>query len=286
MPESIIGKAREVLGSDERDMGVLLEDLEKDLQKVRENRQAIEEQKKVTRELMNLYQDRMKKLDEREKDLKTKALQESKLMVESTRAELERLVAQIRKTQAQKEVVKEAHRVVEEKRASLTEELKKFESKVAKKLGIIQPGDVVWIEPLAIRGEVLSKDEESKKLKVLVGSVIYEVEEEKLTRIEDQEKVEAEQEYVSTSSYSLPQVSPEIDLRGLLAEEASEIVDKYLDNAFLAGLTTVTVIHGKGTGALRKKIGEFLSRHHRVESIRLGEWNEGGAGVTVVKLKE
>jgi len=286
MPESIVGKAREILGSDERDLGVLLEDLEKDLQKVRDNRRAIEERKKVTQELMNLYQDRMKKLEEREKELKTKALQESKLMVESTRAELERLVAQIRKTQAQKEVVKEVHKAVEEKRASLTEELKKFESKVVKKLGIIQPGDVVWIEPLAIRGEVLSKDQESKKFKVLVGSVTYEVEEEKLTRIEDQEKVEPAEEYVSTSSYSLPQVSPEIDLRGLLAEEAFEIVDKYLDNAFLAGLTTVTVIHGKGTGALRKKIGEFLSRHHRVESIRLGEWNEGGAGVTVVKLKE
>ena len=64
------------------------------------------------------------------------------------------------------------------------------------------------------------------------------------------------------------------------------IVDKYLDDAFLAGLTSVRVIHGKGTGALRKKIGEFLGHHHRVESTRLGEWNEGGAGVTIVKLKE
>lgn len=286
MPEGIIQKAQEVLGSEERDMGLLLENLERDLQKIRENRQAIEEQKKTTRELMSLYQDRMKKLDEREKELKTKALQESKLMVESTRAELERLVAQIRKTQAEKEVVKEAHRVVEEKRASLTEELKKFETKVTRKLGIVRPGDAVWIEPLAIRGEVVSKDEDSKKYKILVGSVTYEVEEEKLTRIEDQEKVDSEQEYVSTSSYTLPQVSPEIDLRGLLAEEAFDIVDKYLDDAFLAGLTTVSVIHGKGTGALRKKVGEFLSHHHRVESTRLGEWNEGGAGVTIVKLKE
>ncbi len=286
MPEEIIRKAQEVLGSEERDLGLLLENLEKDLKQVRENRQAIEEQKRVTQELMNLYQDRMKKLDEREKELKTKALQESKLMVESTRVELERLVAQIRKTQAEKEVVREAHRVVEEKRASLTEELKKFETKVTKKLGIIQPGDSVWIEPLAIKGEVISKDEDSRKFKVLVGSVTYDVEEEKLTRIEDAEKVEAEQEYVSSSSYTVPQVSPEIDLRGLMAEEAFDIVDKYLDDAFLAGLTTISVIHGKGTGALRKKIGEFLSRHHRVENVRLGEWDEGGSGVTIVKLKE
>jgi len=286
MPEEIIKKAQEVLGSEERDLGKLLESLEKDLKRVRENRQAMEEQKKVTEELMNLYQDRLKKLEEREKELKTKALRESKLMVEATRVELERLVGQIRKTQAQKEAVKEAHRVVEEKRTSLTEELEKFEQKVTKKLGIIQPGDSVWIEPLAIKGEVISKDEQSKKLKILVGSITYYVEEENLTRIEDAEKVEAGSEYVSASSYTVPQVSPEIDLRGLLAEEAFNIVDKYLDNAYLAGLTTVSIIHGKGTGALRKKISEFLSHHHRVESIRLGEWNEGGSGVTIVKLKQ
>ena len=286
MPEEVIQKAQEVLGTEERDLGALLESLEKDLNKVRENRQILEEQKKVTQELMNLYQDRMKKLDQREKELKTTALRESKLMVETTRVELERLVAQIRKTQAQKEAVKEAHRVVEEKKTSLDKELEKFEEKVIKKLGIIQPGNSVWIEPLGIRGEVVSKDEQSKKFKVLVGSVTYDVEEEKLTIIEEGEKVEAKSEYVSTSSYTIPQVSPEIDLRGLLAEEASDIVDKYLDDAFLAGLTSVRVIHGKGTGALRKKIGEFLGHHHRVENIKLGEWNEGGTGVTIVKLKE
>ncbi|MGB2981136.1 MAG: endonuclease MutS2 [Candidatus Zixiibacteriota bacterium] len=286
MPEEVIQKAQEVLGTEERDLGALLESLEKDLNKVRENRQVLEEQKKVTQELMNLYQDRMKKLDQREKELKTTALRESKLMVETTRVELERLVGQIRKTQAQKEAVKDAHRVVEEKKTSLDKELEKFEEKVTRKLGILKPGDSVWIEPLGIKGEVVSKDEQSKKFKVLVGSVTYDVEEEKLTIIEEGEKVEAASEYVSTSSYTIPQVSPEIDLRGLLAEEAFEIVDKYLDDVFLAGLTSVWVIHGKGTGALRKKIGEFLSHHHRVENTRLGEWNEGGAGVTIVKLKE
>jgi len=286
MPEEVIKKAHEVLGSEERDLGTLLEGLEKDLHKVRENRQALEEQKRVTQELMNLYQDRVKKLDQREKELKTTALRESKLLVESTRVELEKLVAQIRKTQAQKEGVKEAHKVVEEKKASLSKELEKFEEKVTRKLGIVKPGNSVWIEPLGIKGEVVSKDQQSNKFKVLVGSVTYDVEEEKLTIIEEGEKVEAESEYVSTSSYTVPQVSMEIDLRGLMAEEAFDVVDKYLDDAFLAGLTSVRVIHGKGTGALRKKIGEFLGHHHRVESTRLGEWNEGGAGVTIVKLKE
>ncbi|HEX7402204.1 MAG TPA: endonuclease MutS2, partial [candidate division Zixibacteria bacterium] len=93
MPPEIIQKAHEILGSEEKDMGILLENLETDLRKVRENRQSLDEQKKITDELMNLYRDRMKRLEEREKELKTGALRESKLMVEATRAELERLVA-------------------------------------------------------------------------------------------------------------------------------------------------------------------------------------------------
>jgi DNA mismatch repair protein MutS2 len=69
------------------------------------------------------------------------------------------------------------------------------------------------------------------------------------------------------------------------ADEAIEVVDKYLDDAVLAGLETVTIIHGKGTGTLRATIGEFLKKHPRVKSQRLGGWNEGGSGVTVVEIK-
>jgi len=285
MPPDIIEKAFKLLGSKERDLGLLLESLEKDLKTVRENRKALDEKMKISEELVNLYKDKLEKLESSEKDLKTKALKESKQMVEATKVELERLVAQIRKTQAEKQVVKEAHHLLEEKKISLAKELEKFEEKVAKKLGIVQPGDAVWIEPLGIKGDVVEKDAHSGKIKVLVGNITYTVEESELTRIEDAEKVEAESEYVGTS-YTVPYVSPEIDLRGLLAEEAFDVVDKYLDNAYLAGLSQVCLIHGKGTGALRKKIGEFLSHHHRVEELRLGDYNEGGPGVTIVKLKE
>jgi DNA mismatch repair protein MutS2 len=77
-----------------------------------------------------------------------------------------------------------------------------------------------------------------------------------------------------------------MDLRGLSSDEAMDKVDKYLDDAFLAGLSTVQVIQGKGTGVLRKRMQKFLKGHLKVESYRLGEWDEGGSEVTVVKLKE
>ena len=79
--------------------------------------------------------------------------------------------------------------------------------------------------------------------------------------------------------------SNELDLRGKNGEEAFMAIDKYLDEAKLVNLTTVRLVHGKGTGALRKAVQEYLRTDFRVKSYRLGQYGEGDSGVTVVELK-
>ena len=81
-------------------------------------------------------------------------------------------------------------------------------------------------------------------------------------------------------------VGLELDIRGMLVEEGLAVVDRYLDDAFLSGLTEVSIIHGKGTGALRTGVQDFLKRHPRVKSFRIGNYGEGDAGVPVVTLKK
>ena len=81
-------------------------------------------------------------------------------------------------------------------------------------------------------------------------------------------------------------VGLELDIRGMLVDEALVIVDRYLDDAFLTGLSEVNIIHGKGTGALRTGVQDYLKRHSRVKSFRIGNYGEGDAGVTVVTLKK
>lgn len=81
------------------------------------------------------------------------------------------------------------------------------------------------------------------------------------------------------------QISTEVDIRGLMVDEAIEVVSKYLDDAVISGLSRVLIIHGKGTGALRKGIQEYLKNHRNVLSYTLGDMDEGGSGVTAVKLK-
>lgn len=76
-----------------------------------------------------------------------------------------------------------------------------------------------------------------------------------------------------------------MDLRGFTVDEAIDKVDKYIDNAVIAGLNEVTIIHGKGTGALRSGVQDFLKHHPHVNSFRLGKFGEGESGVTVVELR-
>lgn len=80
-------------------------------------------------------------------------------------------------------------------------------------------------------------------------------------------------------------VRPELDLRGKLVEEAIAEIDKYLDDAILAGYQEVSLIHGKGTGALRTGVQNFLRTHPNVKSFRIGGHGEGGSGVTLVSLR-
>ena len=77
----------------------------------------------------------------------------------------------------------------------------------------------------------------------------------------------------------------ELDIRGLETLEAEDVVDHFIDNAILGRLTQVSIIHGKGTGALRKAVHQILRRHRGVKSFRLGRYGEGESGVTIVDLK-
>lgn len=150
-------------------------------------------------------------------------------------------------------------------------------------------GDKVLISSINSEGEVLDIDSKGKRAYILSGSIKLWVKYDDLLFKKATVNPQKQKSHNSSSHGFSSQniiVSPQIDLRGLMADEAMLELDKYIDNAKLAGLGEVTIIHGKGTGVLRNSVKQFLKSNKHIESFRLGVFGEGETGVTVATLKK
>jgi DNA mismatch repair protein MutS2 len=148
-------------------------------------------------------------------------------------------------------------------------------------------GDIVYLLDYKQEGEVLDLPDKNDSVKVKSGILTTKVKLSRVRLLEKHLKKKAENKGAN-SVVKKPSVSTfkqEIDLRGKTGDEAWYELDKYLDDALMAGLHSVRIIHGKGTGALRKAIQEELRRDRRIKSYRNGEFGEGDFGVTVAELK-
>jgi DNA mismatch repair protein MutS2 len=147
-------------------------------------------------------------------------------------------------------------------------------------------GDRVWVKPLSQTGTIDSVKEETYV--VSVGSLKFRA------RLPDLQLLEAAPHAAvahiqpkSAPDLNLDQTfTPELNVIGLTADEAAQRVDKFLDNAFLSGAESVRIIHGHGKGILRRSIAELLTGHPQVENFQLAPPNQGGAGATIVKLRQ
>ena len=149
----------------------------------------------------------------------------------------------------------------------------------------LKVGETVEVLSLNQKGQVLTLPDEEGNLTVQVGIMKVNVHISSLRRASSEGKeriVERTKSYISSKAKT---IKNEIDLRGMNIEEAIMELEKYIDDSYMAGLKEVYIIHGKGTGALRKGLQDYFKRHKLVKSHRLGKYEEGGMGVTVLELK-
>lgn len=283
MPKSVIKRAGELVGTQERSLADLISRLEEQLNETEADRVKLQEQLEHAAELERKWQEQTKEVEAREEELARDGYAEATELVEETRRKLDQVIKELREQGASIDTVRSGKKTIED----LRRELAGRAAPKPKKLGpeeLPDVGDPVWVERLQTEGELIEKFAGGKKGKVRIGKVLYTMELADLQKLDTRESKKRIPEGVNYEPFR-EDVSNEVSLIGMTVEEAMAALDKYFDSIALANLTSVRIVHGKGTGALRRAVREYLSKQSMVKSFELGQWNEGGSGVTVVTLK-
>ena len=272
-------------------MKELFIDMEKRMQQYRLLTNELTIKKSDMDSLIKLYEYKNDELLKKEKTFKKDAVEEAELFLKNANSTIENAIKKIREEQASKEVIRHAREQIKAEKERIDQEkskLKKnnstFES-TAKSLTKVAIGQDVFWQTYRSNGIVLSNPDSSGKVLIQAGKVKMKVPLNELypAKTSASKAVHKSRINIKTKLSSLK--TSEIDIRGFTVEEGIDVVDKFLDEAIMSGLEQVYIIHGKGTGKLRKGIYRFLEKHPRVKSKAYPEWNLGDTGMTVVHLQ-
>ena len=227
----------------------------------------------------------------REKELIANAKQEAKQILLDAKETANSIIKDIGNASSASQANK-LRNVLNEKISSIKTNVEDVEIVHSIERENIKPGLNVYVSNLNAEGIILSGVSKDDTVQVQIGAMKMKVDIKYLQEIQNSNSKKsssnsksANYAYMGRSSLKSQHVRPELNLLGLTVDEAIPIVDKYLDDCYMAKLTPVRIVHGKGTGALRNGIHRYLKTNKLVDSFRLGSFGEGEMGVTIVSLK-
>ena len=295
LDESIIHDASTRVGTENQSFEATIEKLE-------QTRRSLDHDREEAARLLQKARDDEKKaamlraeLSVRLDKAEIKARRDAQRILEDARETADSIFAELdemRRRSNETENIEEVNRARAEMRRRLNEkedELRESGSEVphqetGQSSRKLRPGDIVKVKAMGVKAEVLSVGKDGM-VSLKAGIMNISAKEDELLLLEEESSRRKDVPAVASTGSRLMHVAPEIDLRGMESIEAVMTAERYLDSAALAKQKTVTIIHGKGTGALREAIRQMLKQNKLVKSFRRGRYGEGEDGVTVVELK-
>ena len=284
--ESVIRKARSFVGTDTHQVENMIAGLEESKRQAEKELEEAHDLLKNAEKLQKDLQQQMIEYYDQKDSLYEKAANEANAIIEKAKKESEAVIHDLRKMQQEKHAEIKEHELIEAQKR-LTEATPKgvkikHPAVKQKQKHVFALGDEVKVLSFDQKGSLIEKVT-NDTWQVQIGILKMKVNEKDLEFIKTPKVVETR--VVASVKGKDFHVKPELDLRGERYENALLRVEKYIDDALLAGYPHVSIIHGKGTGALRQGVQEYLRNHRSVKSIRFGEQAEGGSGVTIAEFK-
>ena len=297
LPNYVIEEAKEHLTQEAEDFEDVIADLESSRATIEQEQEELNRYKREIEDLKKRLEHKEDRLDANRDAILNKAREEAQAILREAKEFADDAIRKYNKLGKESDASKQ----MEQERAKLREKMSGLQTKIAPKepkkpkkeltAKDLRIGDSVRVLSMNLTGTVSTMPDARGNLFVQMGILRSSV------NIKDLEKLEEESPYKPQSktrsnggggkvkmakSYS---ISAEVNLIGMTSDEAITTLDKYLDDAYLAHLSPVRVVHGKGSGILRKAVHQYLKRQKHVASYRLGEFGEGDAGVTIVEFK-
>ena len=297
LPAAIIARAESYVSGENRRFEAVIERLEKERLEMEmaktEAEMLLAQARKEKAEMDDFVAKREK---EAEKELE-KARATAVRMVESAKLSSEFIFAELEKVKKERESENLAKSLEAAKRdiklhlKENSDNLDPIDPKTVENYELPRPlkkGDEVILVSIGQKGVLLSDPDKSGNVQVQAGIIKTKTNIKNLMLIDGVKVTYTDKKKEASKKAAqrvIAEFNPEIDLRGQYGDDACFMLDKYIDDAKRAGVKTLRVIHGKGTGALRKAVSDFLRRDARVASVRIGSWGEGDTGVSIAELK-
>jgi len=283
----VIERAKGYIGSETNKVENMIASLEDSRRQSEHELEEAEELRKEAQKLHKELQSQIIDFNEKRDKLYEKAEEKAQATVKAASEEAEKIISDLRKMSQKNHALVKEHELIEARKrledaVPTLEKSKKKPAAPKKQERTLQAGDEVKVLSWGQKGTLVERVS-NNEWQVQMGIMKMKVKEKDFEYISSPKPVETKP--LATVKGKDYHVNLELDLRGERYENALIRVEKYIDDALLANYPRVSIIHGKGTGALRKGVQEYLKNHRSVKNIRFGEASEGGSGVTVVEFK-
>ena len=296
----VVSQAQSFLSQEKIKADNLIEKIEEDRKLIEKEKNLIEVAKEESIEIRDKLEKELNQIEENRKEIILKTYREAEKLLRETQNRAEKIIERLNK---KKVLSKESKGLLLEQMQAISKEIQdeivkiKPEKELIKNQNI-EIGDYVSVKSLNKKGIILSISTKSEKCKIQIDNMKMLVSIFDIEKVDKLDKAPEKYSHIGNGfdrglsvrdSFSLSKIKTfrnEISIRQLTIEEARPVLEKYLDNAYLLGVSPVYIIHGKGKGILREEVKKMLDKIPYIKSFRTGDTKEGGAGVTVVYMEK
>lgn len=287
LDESILRNAQNLLGEDTKNVNKILDEIEENKEEIEAKNAEIDRYKREIQKAKRDLEEKSKEVEKQRAAIIIQAEDRANEILEKANTESQEMLKEAKKSKnANTSDIDRSLNNIRNKYKSSKIERKQKGLRIGKSDDApedLKLGDIVIIEGINERAEVISEPDNKGNIKLQMGILKMDSNIKNVTKIEGDSKTEKNIQKVYNAKKAM-NISPTLDLRGQRYDDAMRNLDKYLDDAMLAGLSKAKIIHGKGTGALINGVTENLKNDKRIADFRLGDDKEGGYGVTIVSF--